>query len=187
MQVSVIIAIVIAGFLVGMALVWLGVSWYTWRKLSKLNPHMPLVPIDIQEYKGKWYEIARNPSLFEKGCSQAIAEYTPKPGYIQVKNHCIKNGKTQTSIGKAFATENKAVLGVSFFPGIYGNYSVVYRDPTTSIVSEPNKKYLWILSRTPSISKRKQSQVMSWLKEHHFDLKRLEFPSVAQKVKINGD
>ena len=175
MHIGVIIGIVIGILFVLFLVIWLAISIYTWHKLNKLNPHLPRVSIDPKEYAGKWYEIASVPSWFEKGCSHTTAEYTVEQNRIKVTNKCIRNGKHDVANGYAYPTKHYGVLGVSFFPGIYGNYTVVYRDTKTSIVSDPERNYMWILSRDKQITKSKTLHLMAWLKKHHFDSSRLVF------------
>lgn len=115
----------------------------------------------IDRYLGKWYEVARLPNYFEKKCNFPItAEYAKKnDGNISVTNVCQKNnGDANTSVGTAmFADkENMGQLKVTFAPSFlswmsfaYGDYWVLDTDyDHYSLVGEPSKQYLWILSRT---------------------------------------
>lgn len=173
------IAGIVVGVVVGVLFLgYLFARWYTWRRLKKVNPNLPRVEVNPQEYQGKWYEIARYPFSFEKGCSEVTATYTyhPEKKAMRVENTCcVDESRYKTSRGWAYPAEPKGVFGVSFFPGIYGNYTVVYRDPETSIVSNPDKRYLWILSRTPKVSMKKREKLLGWLKDHDFDLRPLRF------------
>lgn len=115
--------------------------------------------VDLQRYLGKWYEIARIPNWFEKKCDRdVVAEYTLSNGSISVTNTCVKpNGKIACSRGRAKVvdTVTNAKLKVTFFWPFYGNYWIIGLDPEYrwAIVGEPTRKYLWILSRTPSLSR----------------------------------
>ena len=53
-------------------------------------PPLPTVPeLDLARYAGKWYEIARYPNWFERGCEGVTAEYTPRDdGSVGVLNIC---------------------------------------------------------------------------------------------------
>ena len=45
--------------------------------------------VDLARYTGLWYEIASNPTLFERGCVGTTATYTARPdGLIDVLNRC---------------------------------------------------------------------------------------------------
>jgi apolipoprotein D and lipocalin family protein len=170
--------IVIGAVLLFLVLMYLFFRWYTWRKVNtQINPTLPRVPINPQEYQGVWFEIARYPVWFEEGCSRTKAIYSidPSNDRIRVQNQCIRNGSLTESQGWAYPTKHDGVLGVSFFPGIYGNYTVTYRDSNTSIVTNPNKSTLWILSRSPVISDSKRKQLLQWLEKHDFSLEKLQF------------
>ena len=175
MHIAVIICIVVASLLCAILITWGILSLYTWNKLSFLNPKLKPVPISPAEYAGKWYEVASRPPRIQAGCSNTTAEYTVEGDRLRVVNSCLRNGKYVTAKGYAYPTNNKGVFGVSFFPGIYGNYTVIYRDPETSIVSEPKQEYVWILSRTPQISPGKRERLFIWLKKHDFDTKNINY------------
>ena len=111
--------------------------------------------VDLKRYSGTWYEMASYPQIFERGCSNVKATYTPKDGYIEVFNQSIKNKKMNSIKGKAFVVENSgnARLKVQFFWPFKGNYWIIDLAPDYSwaIVSDPKRKTLWILSRSPEM------------------------------------
>ena len=72
----------------------------------------------LDKYLGKWYEIARIDNRFERGISNAIAEYSQNPnGTIKVVNSGvdIKTGRMKSVVGKAKTTSIPGLLRVSFF------------------------------------------------------------------------
>lgn len=138
--------------------------------------------VDLKKYAGKWHEIASYPQRFQKGCHGTTAEYTwSEKGYVIVENRCNKGGLTgkPSSIkGKAFVEKNSgnAKLKVQFFWPFKGKYWIIdlADDYSYAVVSHPNKKYLWILSRTPKIQDATYQQILSRLKEKGFDLTKLQ-------------
>lgn len=138
--------------------------------------------VDVSRYAGKWYEIASYPQVFQKGCNCTTAEYTPTDkGYIIVENRCNKgsvNGKESYIKGKAFVDENSgnAKLKVQFFWPFKGKYWIIdlADDYSYAVVSHPNKKYLWILSRTPKLNDAVYQQIILRLKEKGFDTEKLQ-------------
>jgi apolipoprotein D and lipocalin family protein len=68
-----------------------------------------------------------------------------------------KNGKRKTARGTAKVADKttNAKLRVTFFWPFYGDYWVIGLSPDYryTIVGEPNRKYLWILSRTPEMAR----------------------------------
>lgn len=147
------------------------------------KPELKTVPfVDVKRYAGKWYEIASFPQTFQKGCHCTTAEYTmTDDGYLIVENRCNRgsiNGKQSYIKGKAFVQKNtgNAKLKVQFFFPIRGKYWIIdlADDYSYAVVSHPNRKYLWILSRTPKMYETVYSGIITRLKENGFDLTKLE-------------
>lgn len=137
--------------------------------------------VDLAKYAGKWYEIAAFPQKFQKGCHCTIAEYTPTDkGYILVENRCKKDsvsGRESYIRGKAFIKKNtgNAKLKVQFFWPFRGKYWIIdlADDYSYAVVGHPNRKYLWILSRTPVMPEELYGQITSKIAAKGFDLNKL--------------
>ena len=120
---------------------------------------------------GDWYEIARFDHSFERGLEYCKANYALRAdGKIAVTNTGIKDGKPKTSEGKAKTTDTPAVLRVSFFGPFYSDYRVMLLDANYqwALVGSKNAKYLWILSRTPSIDAAAKSALLSEAKRRGY-------------------
>lgn len=138
--------------------------------------------VDLKKYAGKWYEIASLPQRFQKGCNCTTAEYTlTDKDFVKVENRCNKdsvNGKKSYIKGKAFVVENSgnAKLKVQFFWPFRGKYWIIdlAEDYSYAVVGHPNRKYLWILSRTPKINETTYQQIISRIKENGFDISKIE-------------
>jgi apolipoprotein D and lipocalin family protein len=143
---------------------------------------MQTVPnVDLAKYAGKWYEIASFPQRFQKGCHCTTAEYTPtEKGYIIVENRCNKDsvkGTLSYIKGKAFVEKNSgnAKLKVQFFWPFKGKYWIIdlADDYSYAVVSHPNKKYLWILSRTPLMDEKEYQAIIERTREKGLDVSKL--------------
>lgn len=138
--------------------------------------------VDLTKYVGKWYEISSYPQSFQKGCNCTTAEYTLSDrGDVIVENRCNKdsiNGKQSYIKGKAFveADSGNAKLKVQFFWPFKAKYWIIdlADDYSYAVVSHPNKKYLWILSRTPKMEEAIYQQIISRLQLKGFDLLKLQ-------------
>lgn len=135
---------------------------------------------DAKRYLGRWYEIARFDHSFERGLDQVTATYsTLDDGGIQVINRGFNanRGKWQQSIGKAYFTgsPDRAALKVSFFGPFYGGYNVIAldKDYQHALVCGPDRDYLWILSRTPTISDEVKQQMLSAAIRQGFKVEKL--------------
>lgn len=120
----------------------------------------PTVPhVDVTRYAGRWYELARLPMFFQRKCaSDVTATYTLRPnGTVDVLNECLRsNGKPARAHGSAkLATRDgsNAKLKVTFFWPFSGQYWILDLDPDYrwAMVGTPDRKYLWVLSRTPTL------------------------------------
>lgn len=122
--------------------------------------------VDLTRYAGKWYELARMPNRFEKKCDRDVtAEYTLDGDTVRVVNSCVKaDGETTMSKGRAkvFDKATGAKLKVTFFWPFYGDYWILGLDPEYrwAVVGTPDRKYLWVLSRTPSLPQDEMESIL---------------------------
>ncbi len=144
--------------------------------------------VDLKKYAGKWYEIASYPTIFQKGCCNTSAEYLiSDKAYVKVINRCNKdtiNGVAKSIEGKAFIVKNSqnAKLKVQFFWPFKGDYWIIglADDYSWAVVSHPSRKYLWILSRTPSMDETVYQKVIQLIKAKGLNPEKLR--KTLQKV-----
>jgi len=134
--------------------------------------------VELEKYLGKWYEIAHLPAKFQEGCDETTATYTlSKDGSISVLNQCTKNGKMKQAKGKAKVVDknSNAKLKVTFFWPFYGDYWIIKlgNNYDYSVVGTPDRKYLWILSRTPQMDNKLYSQLVEYAESKGFDVNKL--------------
>jgi apolipoprotein D and lipocalin family protein len=151
---------------------------------------LDVVPsIDLSRYAGQWYEIARLPNRFQKQCTGDVtANYALRSdGRIDVVNRCRKNSGdvTQAKGIARRASQKKAnsILKVrfapsylSFLPFVWGDYQVIAlaEDYSYAVVGTPDRKYLWILSRSPYLDEKIYQQLLNRAQEQGFDISRLQ-------------
>ena len=137
--------------------------------------------VDLERYLGKWYEIARYPNSFEEGCFGSTAFYEKmNDGKIKVINQCMKHnpkGNLIQAIGKAYIVDKvtNAKLKVQFFWPFKGDYWIIIleKDYQYAVVSEPNRQFLWILSRSKRIEAEKLELLKRKIRQKGFDLSYL--------------
>ncbi|WFB36822.1 lipocalin family protein [Kiritimatiellota bacterium B12222] len=120
----------------------------------------PVSNFDLERYLGTWYEIARLDHSFERGMEQVTADYSMREdGGVRVQNrgYLPQKDKWKEAEGKAYFVQesNQGYLKVSFFGPFYGSYVIFELDKENyqyAFVSGPNNSYLWLLSRTPTVS-----------------------------------
>lgn len=143
---------------------------------SKTVDNSVVKTVDVYKYLGKWYEIARFDHRFERDMDQCIATYTlQKNGTIKVTNQGKKDGKWETSEGKAKLTEEPGVLRVSFWGPFYSDYRILVLAPDYSyaLVGGSDDDYLWILSRTPELKKETRDMLVNEAQRRGYDTDKL--------------
>lgn len=158
------------------------------KKSLASEPLAAIAVLDVPRYMGTWYEIAKYPNRFQKKCAGfTSAEYRLKSdGKVQVINRCqLAEGGISEAIGIArqigTATSPKlkvsfAPAWLSFIPAVWGNYWVIDLDDDYRLaaVSEPNREYLWVLSRTPKVNQASYDALLGRLANKGFDVQKLE-------------
>lgn len=141
-------------------------------------PALQVVPyVDLDRYTGTWYEIARYPHKFQKGCIGSRATYSLRDdGKISVLNECYEDSdksKLRSAKGKAWIVDldTNAKLKVSFFWPFSGDYWIIDlgKDYEYAVIGHPSRKYLWILSRTQVMDKSVYDAILDRLKEQHYN------------------
>jgi apolipoprotein D and lipocalin family protein len=132
------------------------------------TPVTAVADLDLERYAGTWHEIARLPMWFQRKCESGVtAHYTPKPdGTVAVHNACVTaEGTTIASDGiarrpEAFARGKLEVrfapAWLSWLPLVWADYWVIALDEDYrwAMIGQPGRKYLWILSRDPSLDRK---------------------------------
>ena len=118
----------------------------------------PVTGFELDRYLGQWYEIARLDHSFERGLDCVTARYSLRDdGSVRVLNRGVNlaEGEVKEAEGRAsfIGDEEVGRLKVSFFWPFYGGYNVLALDADYqwSLVAGPNRGYLWILARSPTL------------------------------------
>lgn len=163
------------------------------ERVNRAAPVTPIPSLDVPRYMGTWYEIAKYPNRFQKQCAgYTTAHYSLEPDKtVQVVNRCRRADGTQDEavatarqVGGPTAPTLKvrfAPAWLSFLPMVWGNYWVIDLDPDYQLaaVSEPGRDYLWILARTPTVSRQALGALLDRLERQGFDLSKLEMTKQA--------
>jgi apolipoprotein D and lipocalin family protein len=149
-------------------------------------PIQSVPSVDLNRYLGRWHEIARYPTSFQRNCQGVIAEYSLRPdGKVGVLNTCrtgTRNGKPRAARATAVVMPGSggARLAVNFapipLPRGQGNYWVLHLDADYQIalVGEPSRKFLWMLSRTPRITPQQRAVLNAAAVRNGYDLSKVE-------------
>ncbi len=143
---------------------------------ATILPLQTVERVELCLYLGKWYEIARLPNSFQEGCVGSAAEYSLRDdGDIEVVNSCrdMKDGRLRQAKGKAWVVDSvsNARLKVSFFWPFRGDYWIIElgNNYEYAVVGTPDRKYLWVLSRTPVMADDVYSAILLRAAKQGFD------------------
>jgi apolipoprotein D and lipocalin family protein len=142
--------------------------------------------VDLTRYVGEWFEIARLPNRFQRTCTgDVLARYASRPdGRLDVVNQCrTVDGPIQAQgVARIVDTRTSAKLKVrfapamlSFIPWVWGDYWILglADDYAWAVVGSPDRAYLWILSRTPTLSAAQWAAATAVARANGFDVERL--------------
>jgi apolipoprotein D and lipocalin family protein len=166
----------------------LGISVFAPVGVFAQEPLTTVPSVDVPRYMGVWFEIAKFPNRFQKMCaSNTSAQYSARPdGTVSVRNRCTQaDGKVSEVEGQARqignATSPKlevrfAPAWLSFLPFVWGDYWVIDLDAEYQLVavSEPKREFLWVLSRTPTVSAKAYDELLARLRAKSLDTSKLE-------------
>ena len=139
---------------------------------GRANNEAPLPAVDLASYMGEWQQVAHIPNWFQRNCvSGTKATYSLlASGQVEVRNECQTRTGLDSVVGVARPRTGVTIdagqlrpasLEVAFAPGwvrwvplAWGNYDIVYLSPDrrVAIVTEPSRRYMWVLSRSRTIA-----------------------------------
>ena len=135
---------------------------------------------ELEQYLGKWYEIARLDFKFEKDLDNTTAFYSlNENGTVKVLNKGFNTIKQswQEAEGKAKfrGKDDIGELEVSFFGPFYSGYNVVAITPDYefALVFGSSLKYMWILSRTPKLKESVKTEFLKLASAVGYDTSQL--------------
>ena len=147
-------------------------------------PTAPLV--DLQRYAGQWYEVGRLPTKTEADCESGVwTRYALQDDAIRVLNRCLRaDGREERVEGEARIddAQSGSKLKVSFVPAwlrwlpfAWSDYWILYVDPAYrhAVVGTPDRKRLWLLSRTPDIAPTDYERLLTQVRDSGFDAARV--------------
>lgn len=137
--------------------------------------------VDLKRYSGKWFEIARLPTKFQKQCvgnTTTTFNTMTENGQLQILNSCLqKSGKIDQLRGEAKVVDagTNAKMKVSFPKFSSDSFWIVDLDPNYqyAVVGNPDREYLWILSRAPQMDDGTYQQILRRIERMGFKPNKL--------------
>jgi apolipoprotein D and lipocalin family protein len=157
---------------------------------EKTSRALEVVPsVDLSRYAGTWYEIARLPNRFQEQCAGDVtATYAIRAdGEVTVVNRCRQaNGAMSEAEGRARRAAGDgpntklevrfAPAFLSFLPFVWGDYWVIDLAPDYSyaVIGEPNRRFLWVLARSPEMDEGLLSDILGRIRNQGYDIALLQ-------------
>lgn len=155
--------------------------------IESQQPLSTVPSVNLARYAGTWYEIARLPMWFQRHCIDSKAVYSIlENNKVHVHNECMTDSGTLDQVdGVATVVEpttnaRLAVVFDNFFarlvgPSREGNYWIIDldRDYQVAMVGTPDRRYLWILSRTPNLDMTTYQGLMTKAQNLDFPVSKL--------------
>ena len=142
--------------------------------------------LDLSRYAGEWHEVARLPRYFQRQCrSEITAQYTLREdGLVGVRYRCktadgtfdVVDGVARVDARHPGRLEVRfAPDWLSWVPMVWADYWVIALDPgyQWAMVGEPDRDYLWILSRTPTMERAQFDALKAQAEAMGYDLSEL--------------
>lgn len=142
--------------------------------------------VDLNRYLGDWFEIARFPNRFQQQCVADVrASYARRAdGRLDVINRCRTDDGATEARGIARVVDDRtfarlkvrfAPAWLSFLPFVWGDYWIIglADDYSWAVVGSPDRKYLWILARTPRLDDTQAGAAREVARSNGFDVSRL--------------
>lgn len=157
-------------------------GFYFYKKRSNKKQLKVVDNVDLEKYSGKWFEIGSIPEKHQKGCSNTIAEYSvTEEGYVKVVNSCNKDIIEETrdkAEGKAYPVKNSnnAKLKIEFQWPFKGDYWIMAlgENYEYAMVGNPDRKYLWILSRTNELKSEIYDSLLKKAEDQGYDISKVK-------------
>jgi apolipoprotein D and lipocalin family protein len=148
--------------------------------------------VDLQQFQGKWYEIARLPRTTQTDCYATTAFYSAgSGGDLQLVHQCNLGSldgpvHTVTMSGSVPDPGTPAKLAVDV-GGYSGDYWILAVGPNYeyALVGHPSRLYLWLLSRTPVLDSDSTQAMLTKAQDLKFDTSQLVYtPQTTQGERV---
>jgi apolipoprotein D and lipocalin family protein len=154
---------------------------FVWMRQALAEALPATVPVlDLTRFSGTWYEVARKPVFFERLCVGDVMQHWQRAedDSLKVTHHCrTASGAVDVARGRAVASNGNRndKLRVSFFWPFFSPYWALWLDPEyrAILLGSPNRKYLWLLSRTPKLDPALEQQALAQARHQGYNLGNL--------------
>ena len=146
------------------------------------KPITTVSKVELKRFMGNWYVIANIPTFIEKGAHNAVESYAMNAdGTVATTFEFNAGGfdgqrKDYHPTGYIVDTESNAVWGMQFLWPFKSEYRIIWLndDYTQTIIGRTKRDYVWIMARTPSIPQADYEQLMRFLNDEGYDIRKVQ-------------
>lgn len=133
--------------------------------------------VDLPRFMGTWYVLGYTPLWVDRGAHNAIEHYhLADAGRIET-TYQFRQGspagplKTLQPVGRVHDADTRAEWRMQFVWPFEADYVILELSPDyqRTIIAHPNRKYAWIMARTPEIAERHYEGMLDRLEAEGFD------------------
>ncbi len=153
-------------------------------------PNKTVEKLDLKSFSGTWYSLYSIPTMFDKGSRETTTYYTlNKDGYYNVVTTCREGDKNKLRSfkSKIFPVEDThdGQMKAQFIWPIKVDYWVIdlASDYSWAVVGHPDYRFLFIMSRKPSMDKVLYEKIVAHCKAMGYPVEKLvsqQFPHELQ-------
>lgn len=138
--------------------------------------------VDIPRFMGDWYVIAIIPNFVEKNAYNSIESYRLNEDGTIATTYTFRIGapdgkkKVMHPKGKIYDTKTNAEWRMRVFWPFWAKYLIIdlADDYRYTAIGVPNRKWLWIMSRSPQMSDEDYSRVLQNLEKQGYELDKIQ-------------
>ena len=142
-------------------------------------PNKAVEKVDLNRYAGKWYSLYSIPTIFDKGTRETTTTYTlNKDGYYDVLTTAKKQDEElHTYTSKLFPADGSrdGRMKAQFLWPFKVDYWIIELadDYSYVVVGHPDKKFLFIMSRKPTMDKALFEELVAKCKAMGYPVEKL--------------
>jgi apolipoprotein D and lipocalin family protein len=137
--------------------------------------------VDLERFMGTWYVHGYSPTFLDRNAHDATEHYELRADGKIATTYRFRAGpegawKEYHPVGRVVEGTNNAEWRMRFFAIISQPYLVLHVDAahTETIIGHPNRKLMWIMTRSPTVAEADYDRLVGILRRNDFEVDRLE-------------
>eukprot|EP00188_Purpureofilum_apyrenoidigerum_P001145 Plantae.Rhodophyta-Purpureofilum_apyrenoidigerum.ctg1604.p3 GENE.Plantae.Rhodophyta-Purpureofilum_apyrenoidigerum.ctg1604~~Plantae.Rhodophyta-Purpureofilum_apyrenoidigerum.ctg1604.p3 ORF type:complete len:214 (-),score=38.63 Plantae.Rhodophyta-Purpureofilum_apyrenoidigerum.ctg1604:1583-2224(-) len=158
-------------------------------------PYQPVKHLDLDRYLGRWFEVASIPNRWQTRGKLSTVTYArnPKTQKIRIISRTFVDSRRVEQSGRLWVLdrEHNSSYKVQFcwpFTGLFWILQVGEKENYGySVVGDPSKTNLWILSRTPRMEDFIYEKLVAQLEWQGYDVNKIQRTAQSDDIAEYGE